>query len=62
MAQWCLDYYQQYEKAPQSTIQDIFNSKVRNNGFDEDEEELIEKFLSDLSEKFEDENPSVFGL
>lgn len=55
IARWCLDYFQNYKASPKETIKDIFNSKSKNNNnFNEDEAEMIEKFLSDLSEKYED--------
>lgn len=52
VAKWCLDYFKQYEKAPQQHIQDIYNSWARKNE-DEDRVELIGEFLSSISQEYE---------
>ena len=52
---WCIEYYNKYNKAPHNHIQDIFNSKK--NQLKEEEQELVKKVLVYLSDKFErDEN------
>lgn len=50
VAGWCLDYYQQYEKAPRQHIQDIFNHHARHK-LDEDQAELISDFLKSISKE-----------
>lgn len=54
VASWCIDYYNQYQKAPGNTIEEIFNSKLRQELLDEDEEKLIATFLSKLSNEYEE--------
>lgn len=54
IAEWCLDYYRQYEEAPLKHIQDIYNSKVREEELDEAMEGAISDFLASISEEFED--------
>ncbi len=50
---WCIDYFIQYNKAIHSHIEDIFLDNK--NKLNEEEFELIEKFLSHLSSKYERE-------
>ena len=53
VADWCLDHYSYYEETPFNTIQDIFNlerPKLR-----EEEAELIAMLLSDVNEKYKQE-------
>jgi len=49
---WCISYWQQYQKAPNQNIEDIFKSKSRKD-LQEEEVELISDFLSELSEEYE---------
>lgn len=56
IARWCIDYYRAYEKAPAKDIQDIYNNKKNEFNADEDEFEIIENFLLNLNEKFEQED------
>lgn len=53
IANWCVEYFGQYAKAPGLHIQDIYNSESRR-GIDPDLSDLIEDFLTDLSEDYED--------
>ena len=55
---WCRDYYKKYNTAPGEKIQDIFAHALRNGEVDEDQGELIEDFLTQLSEDFE-QNPEL---
>jgi len=55
IAAWCISFYKKYEKAPGREIQTIFERKV-NKGLDEDLADLIESFLSELSNEFENTN------
>ena len=52
VAGWCLDYHDEYDKAPGEHIEDIFNHHKRN-GLQEELSELIEKFLKSLSQEYE---------
>lgn len=54
VAKWCLDYYDQYNKVPNKTIQKIFDDKVQQN-LDEDEAKLIAEFLHSISKEYETE-------
>lgn len=54
IAQWCLEYFEQYSKAPGRSIEDIFNSHVRKQDMQEDQSELISKFLGSLSNEYEE--------
>ena len=55
VANWCLDFYQQYEKAPGIHIQDIFNSESRR-GLAPDQIEMIAAFLEAISHEYEHGN------
>lgn len=48
VAQWCLDYYEQFEKAPGEDIQDIFASHERDS-LDPQRADLIRELLADIS-------------
>lgn len=52
VADWCLRYYEQYEKAPKKHIQDIYHSASRK-GMDEDQSEMIGDFLESISGEYE---------
>lgn len=53
ISDWCIKYYAEYKQAPREAIQDIYNTAVRGNKLDDDTSEIIGKFLSDVSEKYE---------
>lgn len=53
VAQWCLDYYNKFEEAPQTTIEEVFVGHTKNGTVDETEGEVIEEFLGSLSEEYE---------
>ena len=53
IAGWCLDYFKKYNTAPESEIQELFNSYSNKNQIDETQSELIARFLSDLSNTHE---------
>lgn len=61
VAGWCLDYWQQYQKAPGIHIQDIYNSHARK-GMDEDQAEMIEDYLSSISREYEKERAEKFNV
>lgn len=48
---WCIEFYEKYNKAPHQHIQDIFNSKKRS--LQDDIRSLIKKLLLYLSDKYE---------
>uniref|UniRef100_A0A6M3XN98 Putative helicase n=1 Tax=viral metagenome TaxID=1070528 RepID=A0A6M3XN98_9ZZZZ len=52
VASWCLDYWDRYKLAPLTYIQDVYEDQ-RRAGMDEDQAELIGRFLAGLSEEFE---------
>jgi len=52
VAGWCLDYFKEYGRAPQATIQDIFEAKTANPRFNEGLAESIETFLADISDEY----------
>ena len=51
VAEWVIDYFDRYNKAPQAMIQDIF--KERASGLDESVVEWIQEFLSSISSEYE---------
>lgn len=51
VARWCLDYFRQYKLAPGKHIEDIFKDQ-KNNIQDPDEADMIETFLSDISNEY----------
>ncbi len=53
IAGWCLDYFKRYKAAPERHIQDIFQLHSKNGRFDSTQADLIEEFLSGLSEEYE---------
>ncbi len=59
IAAWCLMYYEKYEKAPKSYIQDIYNAEKIN--LHEELTEIISIYLQNLSDRYEetDENYNV---
>jgi len=52
VANWCIEYFKEYQIAPMQQIQDIFHSKQRD-GLDDNTADTIEQFLANLSEKYE---------
>lgn len=52
IAQWCFDYYKQYQKAPYEHIEDLFGSWSRNHK-DDPEIELIRSYLTKISAQYE---------
>ena len=55
VASWCLDYWTQYEQAPQISIEDIYKGKARTTKIGKSDAEIIEDFLEDLSDQYEDD-------
>jgi len=52
VAKWCQEYYQRYKKPPVNSIEDIFRTH-RENQLDPAQAELIEEFLSSISQEYE---------
>jgi len=53
VATWCLDYYDKHKDCPGRTIEDMFNHNRRNNKIEDIQAELIEEFLTSLSNEYE---------
>lgn len=51
---WCRSYFEDYQKAPGATIQDIY--QIERSNYSEEERELVASFLDRLSSKFEADN------
>jgi hypothetical protein len=58
IADWCIEYFDKYKKAPTETIQDLFHNKTKIIR-DQTQIELIEKFLSGISEEYEDSDQGI---
>ena len=52
VAGWCLDYFKKYGQAPGKTIQEIFDLHNRKEEVQEDEVDMIEKLLEDISNEY----------
>jgi hypothetical protein len=53
VAQWCLDYWDQYEEAPGRQIEELYHAKERAGELDDDQVDIIGQFLESLSEEYE---------
>lgn len=56
VARWCMDYYNQHNKAPSAHIQDIFNQNVEKEKIDEGDVQLIGRILERISNEHERSN------
>lgn len=61
VSKWCIEYYKKYNESPKQAIQDIFKSKLRNNEIEDDDAEIIEKFLLTLSDRFENSQDDIYN-
>ena len=52
ICRWCFDYFQKYGKAPRKSIQSLFEEWAEDSS-DEDSVDLVERFLSSLSQEHE---------
>lgn len=52
VAGWCLDYFQKYGEAPGKHIQEIFEYHDRKEEIQENEVDMIEKLLKEISEQY----------
>jgi len=59
VANWCLEYFDQFQTAPGRNIQDIF-IEHRKSSLDPDTAELIEDFLTGISDEYERQD--VFNI
>lgn len=57
ISEWCIEYYDKYNKAPKADIEAIYFEKLRANEIPQDiAEEIEEDFLPGLSEEYERED------
>jgi hypothetical protein len=52
IADWCMDYYEKYNRAPDSNIESIYMASLKGNFLSKAEAQYIEELLSDLSDEF----------
>lgn len=52
IATWCVDYYRQYKEAPRQVIQRVYASWVESHN-EPETAKLVDRFLSSLSEEYE---------
>lgn len=62
LAQWCLEYFKKYRKAPNIDIEDIYYQKLKEGLPQEIAEELEEDILPELSEEYEEDGLNVTYL
>jgi hypothetical protein len=53
VAGWCIDYWRDYQEAPGAVIQQIYENWVNDNEVDKDNQDMVERFLRGLSDKYE---------
>ncbi len=53
IAQWCFDFFEQYDTAPQQEIDTIYEIKVKSGKISPDLEEELSNFLSSLAEEYD---------
>jgi len=58
VGQWCVDYFQRYGKAPRGDINGVFRSWAEQAN-DEDTIDLVDRFLSGLSDDYESEAAEI---
>jgi hypothetical protein len=52
VAQWCLDYFQKYNKAPDSNIQDLYMDALKSGKLSKADASYIEEMLTGLSNEY----------
>ena len=52
IAVWCMDYFQKYQKAPDTDIESIYMEAVKNRRISKAEAAYIEEVLTDLSDEY----------
>lgn len=55
IAEWCIDYYTQYDKPPGAVIEDIYATHAKS-GLEEAEAQNIEDFLASISDEYAGES------
>lgn len=53
VADWCVEYWNQYTKPPRRDIEEIFHAAVRERRLTDDVAEAIDSFMAELSAEFE---------
>lgn len=61
VASWCLDYYARYGRAPERHVADIFEAE-RRNGLPDEQANLIEDFLADISDEYAHAEAGKFNV
>jgi replicative DNA helicase len=56
ISNWCIEYYQKYQKAPKKYIQEIYNGYKNRKIMEEEQAELIADFLENISFEYEKTN------
>lgn len=59
ISEWCITYFHKYEKAPGKLIQEIFESNKNSNTISEEDTELIDIYLQNLTDKYEQQNYNI---
>jgi len=60
LASWCLEYFEEFKKAPVSNIENIIIEKVKSKQIDEDfAEEIAKEILPDLNEEYSEQNFNI---
>lgn len=62
IAGWCVDYFDEYHKAPGITIEDIAHAKLRTGEIPKDMHKDIDEFLDELDEEYTDEYNLQYAL
>lgn len=55
ISSWCIEYYEQFSRAPKKDLQDIYYSK-KSSIEDEETVDLLKKFLSSISKEYSESN------
>jgi len=59
IAQWCLEYYDKYQKSPKSDIEGIYVQKLKEQQIRKEQGEDIEDILDGLNSEYEEHNFNV---
>ena len=54
LSQWCVEYFDEYHKAPEKTIESIYYEKLRTGYIKKDLAEDMESTIADLSDEYEE--------
>ena len=61
VAEWCVDFFDEFGEAPGLHIQDIFHKKTKS-GMAANQIDEVEEFLADISEEYEDEQADKINV